>query len=70
MNFQATASGSTSYLNLQGGTLSVTGSDGRRPRPHERKPADTSAQVNQSGGLLTAGGPMTIGAARHGPERL
>ena len=70
VNYQATASGSTAYLNLQGGTLSVAGPTVVGHARMDTSPADTSAQVTQSGGLLAAGGPMTIGQLGAGPEHL
>ena len=61
VNYQATASGNTGYLNLQGGTLAVAGPVIVGHARMDSSPSDTCAQVNQSGGTLSSGGLMTIG---------
>ena len=61
VNYQATASGDTCYLNLQGGTFSVVGPVTVGNARMDTSPADTNALVTQTGGTLSAGGPMTIG---------
>lgn len=61
VNYQATASGITANLSLQGGTLSVTGPMVVGRARMDTSPADTSALLTQTGGLLMASGSMTIG---------
>ena len=61
VNYGATASGSTAFLNLQGGTLSVAGAAIIGRARMDTSPADTSAQVNQTGGLFQATGQVIIG---------
>src|SRR4029077_5314120 len=61
VNYQATASGSTGYMNLLGGTLNVTGPVTVGHARMDTSPSDLCAQVNQTGGTLTSGGSMTIG---------
>ncbi len=63
VNYQATASGSTGYLNLQGGSLGVNGPVTVGHARMDTSSSDTCALVNQTGGTLTSGGPMTIGVS-------
>ncbi len=61
VNYQANASNNTGYLNLQGGTLNVTGPVTIGHARMDSSPSDICAQVSQSGGTLTSGGLMTVG---------
>jgi autotransporter-associated beta strand protein len=61
INFQSTASGYGSTLNLQGGTLTVSGPMTVGHARMDTSPSDTNALVMQTGGLPSAGGTMTIG---------
>jgi fibronectin-binding autotransporter adhesin len=61
VNYHAAVSGYTGYLNLQGGTVNVSGPVTIGHSRMETSPADVNSLVNQSGGTLTAGGIMTIG---------
>jgi fibronectin-binding autotransporter adhesin len=61
VNYQATNTGSTGILNLQGGSLGVGGPVTVGHARMDTSSTDTCALVNQTGGTLTAGGLITIG---------